>query len=203
MSVEPEGYMRDAKGRLVPLETVKPEHLLEDELVRSLHQRAHSIAEVLRNFKRDGFGEVSALQTILHEKHNASIGGAKGNITLSTYDGRLRVTIAIGDSVAFGPELSVAKSLIDGLLDRWSEGANANLRTIVMDAFDVGKEGNIQASKVLALRRLNIPDPEWKRAMDAIADSIRIDSTKSYLRLHQRQTHEDSWEMVPLDLARA
>lgn len=32
----PEGYMKDAKGRLVPLEAVKPEHLLEDELVRRL-----------------------------------------------------------------------------------------------------------------------------------------------------------------------
>lgn len=34
----PEGYMQDAKGRLVPIAAIKPEHLLEDELVRRLHE---------------------------------------------------------------------------------------------------------------------------------------------------------------------
>lgn len=199
----PEGYMKDAKGRLVPIESVKPEHLLEDELVRRLHEKGRQLSEALSAFKVEGFGEVSALQAILHEKHGATVGGEKGNVTLSTYDGCLRATVAMGDSISFGPELQVAKNLLDILFERWTEGANANLRVVVMDAFDVGKEGKLQASKILALRRLNVPDPEWKRAMDAIADSIRIDSTKSYLRLHTRNTPEQQWQMVPLDLAKA
>lgn len=199
----PEGYMQDAKGRLVPVAAIKPEHLLEDELVRRLHEGGAQLSEQLSAFKRSGFADVSALQSLLHEKHGVSLGGQKGNITLSTYDGRRRVTVAMGESITFGPEIHVAKTLLDQLFERWTEGANANLRVVVMDAFDVGKEGKLQASKILGLRRLAVADPEWRQAMDAIADSIRIDSTKSYLRLHTRETPDQAWSMVPLDLAKA
>lgn len=199
----PEGYMKDAKGRLVPLEAVKPEHLLEDELVRRLHEAAAQLAEQLAAFKRAGFADVAALQSLLHEKYGVSMGGQKGNITLSTYDGRLRVTVAMGESITFGPEIHVAKTLLDQLFERWTEGANASLRVVVMDAFDVGKEGKMQTSKILGLRRLDVPDPEWKEAMEAIANSIRSDCTKSYLRLHTRETPDQAWNMVPLDLAKA
>ncbi|MFT8418999.1 MAG: hypothetical protein ABF636_09260 [Acetobacter sp.] len=55
----PEGYMKDTKGRLVPLEAVKPEHLLEDELVRRLHEAAAQLAEQLA-FNVTGDGTIPA-----------------------------------------------------------------------------------------------------------------------------------------------
>lgn len=198
----PDGYMKDQKGRLVLRENVKPQELLEDELVRSLHEKADLLRGELSAFKRTGFNEVAALQDLLHEQYQAKVGGPKGNLTLSTYDGRLRVSVCMGESISFGPELQVAKSLLDELFQEWTDGANANLKIIVMDAFDVGKEGRLSTTKVLGLRRHNVSDPTWKRAMDAIADSIRVDSTKSYLRLHVRETPDAAWEMLPLDLAK-
>lgn len=198
----PDGYMKDAQGRLVPRENVKPQYLLEDELVRSLHEKAAVIREDMAAFKRSGFNDVAALQDLLNEKYQAKVGGPKGNITLSTYDGSLRVSVCMGESISFGPELQVAKSLLDELFQQWTDGANADLKIIVMEAFDVGKEGKISTTKVLGLRRYNVSDPTWKRAMDAIADSIRVDSTKSYLRLHVRETPDKAWEILPLDLAK-
>lgn len=199
----PEGYMKDAQGRLVPIAQVKPQDLLEDELVRKLHAEAKILAQELAAFKKRGFSEVSALQSMLHEQYQAKLGGPKGNITLSSYDGQLRVSVCMGKGITFGPELQVAKSLLDDLFEQWAEGANANLKTIVMESFDVGQEGKLSTTKILGLRRHNVDAPEWKRAMDAIADSIRIDSTKAYLRLHVRETPEQSWQMLPLDLAKA
>ncbi|KAA8387054.1 DUF3164 family protein [Acetobacter tropicalis] len=199
----PDGYMMDAQGRLVPRENIKPQDLLEDELVRILHAKAGELTQALASFKKEGFSEVAALQELLHEQYQAKIGGAKGNTTLSSYDGHLRVSVCIGESISFGPELQVAKSLLDELFERWTDGANANLKIIVMEAFDVGKEGKLSATKILGLRRHNVSDPEWKRAMDAIQDSIRIDSTKAYLRLHVRETPAQSWQILPLDLAKA
>ncbi|MBY4639998.1 DUF3164 family protein, partial [Gluconacetobacter entanii] len=65
-----------------------------------------------------------------------------------------------------------------------------------------GKEGKIRTDKILGLRRLNIEDEEWQRAMQAISDSIRIDTTKAYLRFHERSGPDDDFRQVPLDIAR-
>ncbi|GBR00505.1 DUF3164 family protein [Acetobacter oeni] len=198
----PEGYLQDSAGRLVPSANVKPEHLLEDELVRRLSQVAESHSDTLRQFRETCFADVRAFQEILGEKYGASVGGQKGNLSLTSYDGTLRIQIAMGDTISFGPELQAAKCLIDDCLTRWTKGANKNISAIVLDAFDVQKEGKIRTDKILALRRLEIDDPDWKQAMEAISDSIRIDATKQYVRFHVRVKPDQPFRQVPLDIAR-
>ena len=69
---------------------------------------------------------------------------------------------------------------------QWSEGVNENLRAIVDDAFNVGKSGLVSTSRVLGLRRLNIKDATWKKAMDAITESMQVVSSKTYMRFYER-----------------
>lgn len=199
----PEGYMQDSAGRLVPRDKVKPEHLMVDELVRELFGGATDLRKALSGFRLKAFEEIRTVLALIAEKYGTTYGGQKGNITLTSYDGLKKLTIAMGDSISFGPELQAAKSLIDSCLGRWSKGADENLRVIVTDAFEVGKEGKIRTDKILSLRRLNIDDEEWLRAMQAISDSIRIDATKAYIRFHERNRPEDDFRQVPLDIARA
>lgn len=198
----PEGYMQDSAGRLVLIEHVKPEHLLEDELVKSLAKEAEELNAALLNFRSKCFIEARAFLDVLHEKYGVKRGGDKGNFHLKAYDGSLRLLISINDCVAFGPELQVAKELVDNCLKRWSNGANKNLSAIVNDAFDVGKEGKLRKDKIFGLLRLNIDDDEWQRAMQAISDSIRVDTTREYVRFHRRATVDGKWEQVPLDMAK-
>ncbi|WP_242501254.1 DUF3164 family protein [Komagataeibacter xylinus] len=176
----PEGYMQDSGGRLVPRDKVKPEHLMVDELVRETFTGAAELRKALSGFRIKAFEDIHTVLALIAEKYGTTYGGQKGNITLTSYDGLKKITIAMGDTISFGPELQAAKSLIDSCLGRWSKGADENLRVIVTDAFEVGKEGKIRTDKILSLRRLNIDDEEWLRAMGAISDSIRIDATKAY-----------------------
>lgn len=199
----PEGYMQDSGGRLVPRDKVKPEHLMVDELVRETFTGAAELRKALSGFRIKAFEDIRTVLALIAEKYGTTYGGQKGNITLTSYDGLKKITIAMGDSISFGPELQAAKSLIDSCLGRWSKGADENLRVIVTDAFEVGKEGKIRTDKILSLRRLNIDDEEWLRAMQAISDSIRIDATKAYIRFHERARPEDDFRQVPLDIARA
>lgn len=198
----PDGYMQNSSGHLVLREHVRPEHLLEDELVRGLAKEAEEIREILVKFRAKCFQEARAFQDMLAEKYCAKRGGEKGNLTLKTYDGNTRMMVSINDCVAFGPELQIAKDLVDGCLKRWSTGANKNLSAIVNDAFDVGKEGKLRKDKILGLLRLNIEDEEWQRAMQAISDSIRIDTTREYVRFHERLP-VGGWGLLPLDMAKA
>ncbi|GFE94393.1 DUF3164 family protein [Acetobacter persici] len=202
MQTVPDGFMMDSRGRLVPEANVRPSDKLQDELVRRLHEQGDPVRQFMRDFKTLCFTEVHAFLELVADQYGTKIGGEKGNVTLSSYDGTLRVTVAVGNCISFGPEIQAAKSIIDGLLTRWSEGANANLKAIVLDAFDVGQAGKLQAAKILALRRLEIDDEEWQRAMTAISNSVRLDVTKDYVRLHKRSGAEAKWELVSFDMAK-
>jgi hypothetical protein len=198
----PDGFMEDAAGRLVPIANIKPEHLLENELVRELHAEAEAVKRALADFKARAFARVYAYMQLLEQQYGSKRGGKKGNLTLSSYDGALRVQVAVGEYISFGPELQVAKQLVDDRLRAWSEGANANLCTIVTDAFQVDKEGKVNADRILSLRRLSIEDETWQRAMQAISDAIRVTRSKEYIRFHARLAPHQDHVMVPLDIAR-
>lgn len=198
-----EGYMKDARGALIPRENVKPEHLAEDELVRELAAQAESLSHALAAFRERALGDVEAFRALISEKYGATRGGAKGNVTLTSYDGTLQMQVAVGETLAFGPELQAAKELIDGCVTRWSEGANANLRVMVEHAFQTNKQGRIDTARVLGLRRLSIDDEDWQKAMDAISDAVRIVATKSYVRFYRRDPATDTKIPIPLDIAAA
>ncbi|MEJ0015699.1 MAG: DUF3164 family protein [Acetobacteraceae bacterium] len=197
----PAGFMQDAQGRLVPLALVKAEHKLEDQLVRDLYAGALQQSAALRDFRGKAAAEIAAFLSLLADQYGAPRGGAKGNLTLSSYDGTLRIQLAIGDQLAFGPELQVAKTLVDDCIRAWSEGADEKLLAIVNDAFAVDKQGKLNVDRILALRRLAIDDEAWQHAMSAISDAIRVVRSKEYLRFYQRAKPDEKFQQVPLDLA--
>ena len=61
----PEGYMEDADGALVPLAKIKPQHLLEDEMVRQLAQGAMSLNETLAVFKQAALERAGSFMDLL------------------------------------------------------------------------------------------------------------------------------------------
>ncbi|WP_339077051.1 DUF3164 family protein [Acetobacter sp. AC2005] len=202
MQTVPDGFMQDSRGRLVPEANVRPSDKLQDELVRRLHREAEPVRQFMMDFKRLCFAEINAFLDLVAEQYSTKLGSEKGNVTLTSYDGTLRVTVAVGNVISFGPEIQAAQTLIHSCLNRWSEGANANLKAVVLDAFDVDKQGSMNVGKILALRRLEIDDEEWQRGMQAISDSVRVDVTKDYVRLHRRPSPDAKWELVTFDLSK-
>lgn len=197
----PTGYWQDAKGALIPVGAIKPEHQEEDALVRDLVAEALAINARLAAFKARALGDVQAFRDLIAEKYGAKRGGAKGNVTLSRFDGSAKVLVAVAENITFGAELEAAKALIDECIHRWSEGANANLRTLIDQAFQVDKQGKISTSRVLGLRRLAIDDAEWLRAMDAISDAVRVTGTKAYVRIYRRTGGDEDYVPICLDIA--
>ncbi|MDP7142665.1 MAG: DUF3164 family protein [Alphaproteobacteria bacterium] len=195
-------YMTNAEGHLVPIDKVKPEDRLEDDLVCELYAEALSLNAELAAFKQKSFENVNGFVTLLDEKYGVTKGGKKGNLTLTSYDGLTRIQISVADNLQFGPQLQVAKSLIDECINEWSDGANNNIRALVDHAFRVDKSGRINVQSILGLRRLNISDEKWLKAMDAITESIRVTSSKQYVRIYRRPSPEADWENVNLDIAR-
>jgi hypothetical protein len=99
--------------------------------------------------------------------------------------------------------LQAAKSLVDECLTEWASESRDEIRALVTRAFQVDKEGRINRSEIFMLLRVEIEDPRWQRAMDAVRDSIRILGSKAYLRFQTRRSPEAAWSSVTIDLAAA
>ena len=81
------------------------------------------------------------------------------------------------------------------------QGSNANIKALVNDAFQVDQQGKISTGRVLGLRRIEIQDEKWLRAMQAIADSMQVASTKPYIRFYERDDASGEYCPITLDVA--
>lgn len=197
----PAGYWENAKGDLVPESKVCDIDKLRDQLVRDLCTQAQARSKDLAQFKLDSMGDVTAFVETSVEQYGVKVRGTKGNLTLTTFDGKFKVVRQMQDQITFGEQLQAAKSLIDQCVTRWAEGANDNIKVLVTDAFQVDKQGLINTGRVLGLRRLDIKDEDWQTAMKAISDSIQVASTKPYIRFYKRNETTGAYDAINLDLA--
>ncbi len=196
-------YMRDARGALIPLENVRAQDQLEDEVVRKVMNFARDLSDQIARFKGHTFEDLNSFQTLLEQDYGAKAGGAKGNVTYQSFDGTLKVQVQIADQLSFGPQLQQAKRLIDECLIEWGAESRAEIRALVNRVFAVEKEGQINRSDLFGLLRLDIEDARWRNAMDAIRDSIRVTGTKAYLRFYERPNSAARWTAVTIDIAAA
>lgn len=197
----PEGYWENASGSLVPEANVKAIDKLRDQTVRQLHEKAKEIHELLKKFKVDGFTDIASFIQISTDQYGAKVGGTKGNVSLMSFDGRLKIQRNIAETINFDERLQAAKQLIDECLEEWTEGSRDEIKVIINAAFNVDKKGEISTAKVLGLKRHDINHPKWQQAMQAISDSINIIGSKAYLRFYTRDDSTGGYLPLSLDIA--
>lgn len=196
-----EGYMQDTQGRLVPTSTVKAIDKLRDQTVREIVKKAQLVHLQLKQFKRETFSDIAAFLETSVEQYDVKLRGDKGNVTLYSYDGRYKVIRQVQETIKFDERLKAAKALIDECITAWSAGARDEIKVLVNDAFKVDKEGDVSTNRVLGLRRLNITDAKWLRAMEALSDSLSVIGSRSYVRVYERVGDTDQYQSIALDLA--
>ena len=193
-------YMTDSRGRQVPVDMVSDIDKLRDQTVRTIAQKALDMREVLAAFKQELRDDLFSYLQLSAERFGKTYGGRKGNVTLMSYDGSMKLVLAVNEHIVFDERLQIAKSIIDECINRWAAGSRSEIQALVNMAFYVDKAGNINTARVLGLRRLDISDPDWMRAMAAIAESIQVSGSKEYLRVYTRQENGE-YRQVPLDVA--
>ena len=123
-----DGYMKDAKGRMVPVEMVKPIDIARDQLVKEIVGKSVAVARQLSDLKSSALQDVKAFIDLSMEQYGVKLGGKKGNVTLNTYDGEYRLLIAVEDRISFDERLQAAKALIDECIKDWTEIGRASCR---------------------------------------------------------------------------
>lgn len=199
----PDGYVMDGRGRLVHESKVSEIDKLRDQTIEKIMTSALKMSAALATAKKEMMSDVATFAEISAERYGAKRGGQKGNITLTSFNGLKRVVFSQPETISFGEGLQAARILIDECLESWTAGASGQheLRAIIDGAFAANKLGQIDAQRVLSLRRYNIEDERWKRAMDAIMESIVITGKRAYVRCYYRSAFDGEWIPVPLDIA--
>ena len=196
-------YMADAKGSLVPVEAVKPADKLEDETVRKIMDFARELSAQIGRFRGHTFTDLGEFDALLEQDYGAKRGGRKGNRTYQTFDGCQKVQVQVSDFIDFGPQLQIAKGLIDECLNEWAADSRPEIRAVVTRAFNTDKEGHINRSEIFMLLRLDIEDERWVKAMEAIRAAMRVTGSKTYIRFYERPALDAEWKAVTIDIARA
>ncbi len=197
----PKGFLRNAQGSLVPENKVKEIDKDRSRTVRQLCKQAKLVSVELMAFKLAAMKEVLDFLERSMALYDKKHGGTKGNVTLVSFDGKFKIVRQMQENIVFDERLQAAKLLIDECVVGWVKGSNANIKALINHAFQVDQQGKISTGRVLALRQLDIHDEQWLRAMQAIADSMQVLSTKPHIRFYE--LHEPSGEfiIIPLDVA--
>lgn len=196
-----EGGMFDPKGRWIPNRLIKPVDLARHQLVVEIAEEARKTSEVIKAFKQCAMDDITAFLELSAEQYGAKLGGAKGNLTLLSFDGRFKIIRSTADQLAFDERLQVAKALVDECIHEWAAGSRDEIRALVEHAFQVDKEGKVSAERVLSLRRIGIKHAKWTAAMEAISDSVRVVASKAYLRVYERVGETNEYVPISLDAA--
>ncbi len=194
-------FYEDNRGRMIPEELVRDYDQLKDQVVMDCFEGLKDLRQHMLEVKAQVMEDIYTLIQMSAEKYGVSLGGNKGNVTVSSFDGRVKLMIAINEYQSFNENIRLAKSVIDQCIEKWSEGTNINLRTVINQAFALNKSGRFNVASIMGLRRLDIDDPHWAKAMEIIADSIETGCSRKYFRVYTRMKLDDPYSMVQFDLA--
>ena len=149
----PPGHRLDAQGRWVPENRIKPIDRLRDELVHELTEKAKAVRAQIAAFKREAFEAIDTFVQMSADEYGVALGGKKGNVSLLSFDGALRINRQVAEAIQFDERLQAAKSLIDACLIEWTADARPEIATLVQDAFRVDAAGKIRTGSILAYVR--------------------------------------------------
>lgn len=194
-------YFVNGDGGLIPESAVKPVDKLQDEIVRKIIGAALPMSAIVAAFRQQTLSDMDEFVALLEQEYGARRGGSKGNLTFTSYDGTLKICVQVSENIVFGPELQVAKTLVDECLREWSAGSRTEIQAIINRAFDVDNQGRINRNDLLGLLRLDITDERWLDAMRAIRDSMRVVGSKRYVRMYRRANAQAQWQAITIDVA--
>jgi hypothetical protein len=187
---------------------VSPEHINKvvkkrDQVVSKIMAKALRLEGNIKKAKMDILKEVDRYLQALAKASEAdmSIKDSKGNITLTDYSGLNQIEVSINDLVEFDERILVAKDLIDKCLNKWADGANENIRSIISEAFNTDKQGKINKFMIIRLTKIEIKDPDWKKAIGLIIDSMNVRGTRQYVNLRTRESSDDRYRTINLNFS--
>lgn len=189
-------YWLDGEGNKVPESFIKgTHHETRDQLVCRQVAEARQLQKIIQSKKRQWESEIRK-----HLDKMAAQEGLEewvGGTTIYNFRMNESVSIRIAKKWQFDEKLQLAKQKIDAVIASRSGGSDELIVSLVNRAFKVDSKGEVDYRQMLSLRQQPCDDPLWKEAMDLIADSQKVQSTKTY---YYFQEQDETGKMVTITL---
>lgn len=195
-----QGNWLDDKGRPIPEEYIQPHDKKRDRMVESIIKRVSKLSAKLASEKTE---IVAAIEKYLKElaKDNKVRENWKGNIIIYNFSQNLCIERRINETISFDERLQMVKTTIDKWLNDRLKNIDELIAKVISQAFSVDKQGRINTAMLLKLRKLDIQDHEWKKAMELLDESIFVKSSKMALRFRTKNTDvpDGAWSEIGLN----
>ena len=133
-----EEFWPNKKGERVHRDLIKADEQIKTELVYGITDSAMRGVALLERFKRSVVARVDGYMQEMREKYGLDIAkSAKGNITLSSYDGLRKVQSAVQTHIDFDEKLTLAKEKLDEYFTLKTKDSDPEIRTLITRAFEV------------------------------------------------------------------
>ena len=193
-------YYVKGDGTLVPEDQVKDTDKLRDQFVMDLAARILSERHRMQELKKEAIEEINAFMDTMAESYGVKLGGEKGNVSFSSFDGSIQIALYRNDTLSFNETIQVARKLIDEYLEDITKDSSSDIKQIVSAAFAL-RQGKLDVKAILKLRELNIDDERWKKAMTIIDESKKWTFSNKSLRVYIRNAETGKLEYQPMDFA--
>ena len=191
--------MLDSLGNEVPVRYVKPLDRARDRAVRRLFARALKLNADLAVFRQECLAEIAGFVERAQKEYGVELGGDKGGVILSSFDGSIKIERRNTETIAFDERLQMAQKLLTEWIAEKTDGADQDLQKVIHSAFYARKEG-LRTARILSLTRLAIRGEKWEQAMRLIRDSIQANAGRPHARFY-RKMENGQFAFVPLDIA--
>lgn len=190
-------YWIDGEGVETPEKYIDKSLKDRDAFVCSKVAKARQMHMLLSNFKRQMEHDIAKfLEDSAQREGEEWVGGT----TLYSFSMDESISIKIAKKWTFDEKLQIAKQKIDKVIEARSEGSDDLIVALVNRAFKVDGKGEVDAKQMIGLRQLKVDDPLWNEAMELIADSQKVQSSKTYFYF-QEAGEDGKLKSIVLDFA--
>ena len=194
------GHWIDPQGAAIPPKYISGMDKKRDRAVERIVAQAEKVSAQLAKLKAMAFDGVEKYMVELESSYGVNARTKEGNKCLADFSNCIKVDIKVNKLIEFDERLLLAKTIIDGCIQRWCEGSDDKIKLLVDQAFQVDKQGALDKSRILSLRKLKITDADWKKAMEIISDSIKVYDRRAYVRFLVKDA-AGNWTTLPMSLS--
>lgn len=122
---------------------------------------------------------------------------AKGNITLTSLDDRVKVTVKSRTLYDANENINRAKDVISELFTEWQQSSHPALSAIAGLAAKVNSRSRLSYSDVMNFKRLQIKDSRWFKAMELLDSAFFPTGSKQAIYVYWRPDTTSEWIEIP------
>ncbi len=199
MKNQSDEVLTNGKGKEIPIEMVRDDHLKKHKLVMKVFVAGVKLEQKIMKDKQRMLNRITAYQRWL-EKHYGGTVEFK-NLILSDYSNEHKIEIKSNRIIEFDEKIQLAETLLKKSIKSWSKDSNRNMVVIIDEIFKTDKKGFLDKNKILSLKQYKITDPDWQAAIKLIDDSINIVDRKSYMMIKYKVGN--TWKCLNLNFSSA